>query len=149
ELGGHDVPSAAGGEVLDDARVRVADDEDGQRHPEGEAHGERGVLLAGLDQLAKRLIRSVRARREAVGAEADPGEHRHQRDRVEGLRVANVLGGAEEQAPDARWHDEFQLSTAAARRWKSSPWPPFLCFLYAGYAAPMTEAVHGAPKIAT
>jgi hypothetical protein len=56
---GDDVPSAARREVLDDARVRVRDDEDGDRGAEREADGE-GCVIAIFDELTKRVVRAVR-----------------------------------------------------------------------------------------
>ena len=100
ELGRDDVAAAAGREVLDDARVRVRDDEDGERGPGGEADGEGRVVAAVGDELAKRGLRAVRRRREAVGAEADPREHRDERDAVERVLGVHVLGRAEEQRAD-------------------------------------------------
>ena len=94
ELGRDDVAAAARGELLDDAAVPVADDEDGQRRREREEDGEPGVLA----ELAERLVRTVRARREPVGAEPDPGEERDERELVERVRILDVLRRAEEEA---------------------------------------------------
>ena len=41
---------------------------------------------------AERLVGAVGARRQPVGAEADPGEERDQRELVEGVRILDVLG---------------------------------------------------------
>ena len=48
-----------------------------------------------------RLLRAVAGRREAVGAEPDPGEERDQRDLVEDRRRERVLAVAEDDASEA------------------------------------------------
>ena len=63
---------------------------------EREEDGEPGVLPERLE----RLGRAVRARRQPVGAEPDPGEDRDQRDLVEGAGITRVLRRADEDARD-------------------------------------------------
>jgi hypothetical protein len=50
-----------------------------------------------LAERAERLVRTVRRRRQAVGAEADPGEEGDERELVERLGIARVLRGTEEE----------------------------------------------------
>jgi hypothetical protein len=45
------------------------------------------------------LLGTIGRRRQSVGAEADPGQERDQRDAVENLRVADVPRLADEPAP--------------------------------------------------
>ena len=68
------------------------------RHDRGERDGEVGVLAKVLE----RLLGTVGRRGEPVGAEADPGQERDQRDLVEDARVVNVAGLAEDGPPHAR-----------------------------------------------
>ena len=98
ELRGDDVAAAAGRKVLDDARVRVGDDEDGEGRADGEERRRATSSRApSVDDLAERRVGTVGRRRQTVGAEADPGEHRDERDAVERVLGVNVLRRAEEE----------------------------------------------------
>jgi hypothetical protein len=97
DLAGDDVAAAARGELLDDPAVAVADDEDGERRRGGEEDGEPGVEPAVVvDERAEGFVGAVRARREPVGAEADPGEERDERELVKGVRIFDVLRRADD-----------------------------------------------------
>ncbi len=56
-VGGHDVAAAAVGEVLDDARVGIGDDEDGQRRGQAEKDRQVGVLAQGPEGLFRAVGR--------------------------------------------------------------------------------------------
>ena len=90
------VAAAARGELLDDAAVARADDEDRDRGREREEDGEADVLAERLE----RLLGAVGARREPVGAEPDPREDRDERDLVEGAGIAGILRRADEDPRD-------------------------------------------------
>ncbi len=96
ELRGDDVASSARRKVLDDSRVGVGDDEDGERRADGEADRERGVVAL-LRELAKGFVWPVGRGGEPVRSEPDPGEHGDEREAVEGVCVVDVLRRAEEQ----------------------------------------------------
>ena len=93
---GDDVAAAARGEVLDDARVGVGDDEDGQGGGQGQDQGQVGVLAQDLEG----LLGTVGGRGQAVGAEPDPGQDGDQGDLVEERRVLDVAGLADERPLD-------------------------------------------------
>ena len=52
-VGGDDVAAAAVGEALDDARIGVGNDEDGQRRGQGQEDGQVGVLAQGAEGLLR------------------------------------------------------------------------------------------------
>src|SRR5262249_41585225 len=87
-----------------DLAVRGGDDEDRER---GQKRKKNREILV-LAEVLEGLFRAVRRGGEAVGAEADPGEEGRQRQRVEEVRVLDVLRLAKEEAPD--------LAEAALRR---------------------------------
>ena len=95
ELRRHNVSAAAGRKVLDDAGVRVADDEDRQRCRQREKNSEARVL----PELLEGLFRTVRAGRQAVRSEADPCEERNERQLMKGVGIFHVLRGPEDRAP--------------------------------------------------
>ena len=107
QLGRHDVAAAAVGELLDDAPVGRGDDEDGA----GRHHGQRQQQVGVLAEGAEGLVGAVGGRREAVGAQADPGEERHQRQAVEERAVGEAARPAEEEPPRCG-----SRTTAARRR---------------------------------
>src|SRR5256885_5407505 len=87
------VTAAAEGEVLDDAAVGGRDDEDRERGRCGKEDGEIRVLA----QVLERFLRAVCRRREAVRAEADPGQEGDERDVPEKVRVLQVFRAAQEE----------------------------------------------------
>ena len=89
-------------------RVGVADDEDGQRGRQREEDGEPGVLA----ELAEGLLRAVRARREAVGAEPDPREERDQRELMERL-FADPFGPPEDEPAQLLEHRRLREHASA------------------------------------
>ena len=95
-VGGDDVAAASGREILDDARVGVGDDEDRQGRGQGQEDGQVGVLAQDLES----LFRAVGGGREAVGAEADPGQDRDQGELVEEGRILDVAGLPDQGPPD-------------------------------------------------
>src|SRR5262249_24282816 len=56
------------------------------------------------DELPERGLGTVGRRREAVGAQPDPREHRDERDRVEGVLGPNVFGRTKEESAQSRPH---------------------------------------------
>ncbi len=107
ELGGDHVAAAARRKMLDDPRVGVGDDEDGERRTEREPDGQRRKVVAIRHELAERGLRAVGRGRKAVGAEPYPRQHRDERDAVEGLFGVNVLGRTEYERPDLLPHGAF------------------------------------------
>jgi len=70
QLGRHQVAAAAVRKLLDDVAVGVGDDTDRQRRQRRQHQRQRRVVA----ERAKRLLGSVRGRRQTVGAEANPGQ---------------------------------------------------------------------------
>ena len=87
-MGGHDVAAASVGEMLDDPRVGVRDDKDGERRGEGKKDGEVGVGPEGPE----RLFGAVGRGREAVRPEADPGQDGDEAQLVEERGIAYISG---------------------------------------------------------
>src|SRR6195256_4139504 len=85
---GDDVPPASEGKMLDDLGVGRRDDQDGQAGREGEEDGQ--VLV--IAEVLERLLGAVGAGRQPVRAQSHPGEEGRQRERVEEVRVLEVLG---------------------------------------------------------
>ena len=85
-VGGHDVAAAAVGKLFDDMGIGVGDDKNGQGGGQGQEDGQVGMLAQG----AEGFLRAVGRGGEAVGAQADPGQQRHQGELVENGRVLDV-----------------------------------------------------------
>src|SRR5262249_29773273 len=107
QLARDEISAAAGRKLLDDPAVAVADDEDGERRRQRQEHGETRVIAEGT----KRLVGTVRPRRQTVGAEPHPRQERNQRELVKCMRILDVLRSAEDRAPHARTNRHLLTST--------------------------------------
>jgi hypothetical protein len=130
QLGRDHVAAAAMRELLDNAAVRGGDDHNRQRHRHGNAERQVRVRAERLE----RLLRTVGRRREAVRAQAHPGQERDQRERVEDalfLYVARRAKDGPAQAGDPGGAF-FERHSRGKRRlaWNVLVWcrGPRLCF---------------------
>ena len=92
QLRGDHVAASSRGEPLDDARIARGDHRHRDRGQERERNREEGVLV----KRSERRFRPVRARREPVGAQADPRQERGERDLVKQLRVGERARGPDD-----------------------------------------------------
>ena len=87
----HDVSAASVGKVLDDTRVGVRYDDDGERSCNCKKDGK----VSMLPQCPEGFFRPVRGRREPVGPEPYPGQQRNETKLVENGQVFYVLRRAD------------------------------------------------------
>src|SRR5262249_39363112 len=114
----HDVPATSEGEMLDDARVSVRDDEDGECGSKGKR--DREVMRA--SQGLKRFVWPIGRGGKAVGTQSHPREKRHEGDAVEDAWILNVPRCSEKPAAKLKHlrvlqqrsgnHDAIQETTA-------------------------------------
>src|SRR5215813_2257465 len=122
QAAGNDVPAASERELLDDARVSVRDDEDGECGSKGERDGE----VMRVSQSLEGLVWSIGRGGQAVGTQSHPREKRGEGDAVEDAWILNVPRCSEKPAAKLKHlrvleqrsgnHDAIQETTANARR---------------------------------
>jgi hypothetical protein len=96
--GGDAVAAAPGREQLDHLVVGEGDDEDRDRGGQRQVEAEVGVRAEGLES----FFRTVGRGRQAVGAEADPGQEGGQGERMACFSLERVEGPAEEGGAQGR-----------------------------------------------